>query len=116
MDALVATVGLLLLANLIGLLLGLWACFAKFKVPVPILPTRSCIIDSMDRLSSFSGAARGLPTALSLLLLKARKAVVAPSSLVLQSSNIKGPAALDQTLVTSPPLFSVCLCLTGSTV
>ena len=32
------------------------------------------------------------------------------------SSNTKGPAALDQTLVTSPPLFSVCLCLTGSTV
>jgi len=31
MDASVAVVGLFLLANLIGLILGLWACFAKFQ-------------------------------------------------------------------------------------
>jgi len=40
-DAPVAIVGLLLLANLIGLLLGLWACFREVQGPVPILPTRS---------------------------------------------------------------------------
>jgi len=75
MDALGATVGLLLLANLIGLILRLWACFTKFKAWVP---TR--LVDRKGLLSSFSSTARVRPTALSSLLFEDQRAVVAVSS------------------------------------
>jgi len=41
MDASVAVVGLSLLANLVGLILSLWACFREVPSPVPTLPHRS---------------------------------------------------------------------------
>jgi len=48
MDASGATVGLFLLANLIGLLVGLWACFAKFKA---LLQFSLALVDSIDSTS-----------------------------------------------------------------
>jgi len=48
MDASGATVGLFLLANLIGLLVGLWACFAKFKA---LFQFSLALVDSIDSTS-----------------------------------------------------------------
>ena len=44
MDALAAIVGLLLSAILIGLLLGLWACFREIQGPLPNLTSYSSIL------------------------------------------------------------------------
>ena len=78
MDALVASVGLFLLANLIGLILRLWACFAKFKALVPIPSNRS----RFKALLFFSSSTAC--DSLSVLLLRVQRAVVAASSLVLR--------------------------------
>jgi len=49
-----------------------------------LVPNRLVLVDHMGLLSSSSGTARVLPTALSSLLLEVQKAVVAVSSLVLR--------------------------------
>jgi len=82
--------------GLIGLIVRLWVCFAKSQGLVP-----NRLIDRMGLPSSSSSTARVQPTALSSPLSEVQRAAVVASY---------------QTFVTSPPLFLVCLCLTGSTV
>jgi len=57
---------------------------ALFREIQGLVPNRLVLFDRMGLLSSFSGTARVLPTALSSLLLEVQRAVVAVSSLVLR--------------------------------
>ena len=51
MDASVTVVGLFLLANLVGLILSLWACFAKFQGLAPTRVLDLVLVDSIDSTS-----------------------------------------------------------------